>query len=349
MGKPFLPFRRWAKRAFRFRVVTLLALTLVAAIWFAFKFYREPITSQNLSLLRPIRTIEKDVWQIRSSPDRTRLALVSWEQPVDIREMQTLLPIQTLCQSRKVIHFAFSSDPNVIAFCENSKTVEVVNREIDRSIQIATANPQPKMEFSPDGRLLATGGYGNAAFLWSVADGSLVHQLNIGSATGGLTARFSPDGDTLAIGNRNGATRLFDVSTGTERLVLHKEMSQGLEFHPSGDRLAIGYTDGSIVVWETVSGRRVAQKATPADEIYCVAWSPDGNLLASCGRNGDIVIWDGPTLTPLHRFAAPPWVIYVCFSPDGARLISAGGDFINTQTRKVRVWGVPLTQRLLGR
>lgn len=46
------------------------------------------------------------------SPDRTCLALVVWEKPVEILESVTLIPLKTVGKGKKGIHFAFSADPN---------------------------------------------------------------------------------------------------------------------------------------------------------------------------------------------------------------------------------------------
>ncbi len=77
-----------------------------------------------------------------------------------------------------------------------------------------------------------------------------------------------------------------------------------------------------------------------ADEIYRVDWSPDGKLLASAGLNTAITVWNGEDLTLLQELESPEWVIGLRFSPDGTRLITAGGGRQTGSPREVRVWGV---------
>lgn len=317
----------------------LVAMTLLSA-WLAYKFYREPITPANLNEIEALTTIDEDVWEVEWSPDRTWLALVSWEKPVEIREARTLLPLKTVGKDKKIIHFAFSPNPNVVAYSENGTTVEIVNSEAEQSILLQTGAKQPRIAFSPDGSLVATGGYENSAKLWRTTSGELIHTLDMGSVRGGLTVLFSPDGKTLAVGNRNSSTRLFDVETGALVQELNKRSSHGLAFHPTGETLAIGYVDGSLALWDVSTGAMKHEAYPGAEEIYRVDWSPNGELLASSGLNAEITIWNGNDLTPLHALESPEWVIGLKFSPDGSRLITAGGGRQPGSPREVRIWGV---------
>lgn len=46
-------------------------------------------------------------------------------------------------------------------------------------------------------------------------------------------------------------------------------------------------------------------------------------------------------VTKRARLPAPPWVISIKFSPNGSRLLSAGGHPTQGSQRSVTVWGVP--------
>jgi WD40 repeat protein len=185
-----------------------------------------------------------------------------------------------------------------------------------------------------------TAGYSTAAKLWSAESGKLVRTLDCRSSPSGLRPVFSPDGRTIAIGDRNSHTIVFDVATGKRLLTLSVPETQELAFHPSGLSLAVAYANGSLRLWETATGELLAEHEQVAEEIYTLDWSPDGKLLASAGLNGDICLWD-EQLRPLHALPAPEWVISVKFSPDGTRLMTAGGAFSDRTERTVTVWGVP--------
>ena len=331
---------RLVGRVFRFRLLTLLAALTAVGIWLGFAFPRQPIEPHNVNRLRPLDEIERAVWQLEWSPDRKRVAFVGWEMPVDVRETITLWPVRTVGEGRKLIHFAFSPDRNCVAYCENTTLVELLHLKSGRTLALDTGNPQPAMVFSPDGKLVATGGYGREASLWDAKTGKLVRTLIADlHGAGGLEVQFSPDGKLIAVGNRNSIARLYDVDTGRQLHVLDKPNSHDIAFHPSSRTVAISYVDASIVLWDVATGQVRAEQQTPAEEIYTLDWSPQGDLLASGGLKGDICLWS-EDLTLLRALPAPEWVISVKFSPDSSRLITAGGEPQPGGKRSVTVWGI---------
>jgi WD40 repeat protein len=72
------------------------------------------------------------------------------------------------------------------------------------------------LAFSPDGTLLASGGWDHAVWLWDVATGE-EHAVLHGYTDLVSNVAFSPDGATLAAGSADGTVRLWDTATGEER------------------------------------------------------------------------------------------------------------------------------------
>ncbi len=324
------------RRLFQYRLRTLLLVMTLAAVWLSLWTYRVRLTPSNISGVQQTTPIDKEVHSFRWSPDGRRVAFVGWEEPIEIRSATGLWRLRTI--DGPLIDFAFSPDPDVVACCENSRVAEIRNLRTGRTIKLDAKNDQPHPVFSPDGRLLATGGYGNAVRLWSVAEGKLLKVFDTGPTTGGLQPVFSPNGKILAVGNRNSTTRLFDVASGRQLRVLYRSLTQELQFDPTGRRLAISYVDGSVALWDVATGKLLHVCDTGAEEIYTLDWSPDGKMLAAAGLRGDILVLDGENLAVLKRLSGPEWVISVRFSPDGSRLLSAGGQRAPGSKRWVEVW-----------
>ena len=81
------------------------------------------------------------------------------------------------------------------------------------------------------------------------------------------------------------------------------------------------------------------------DEVFAVAFHPDGTRLATAGRDGAVWLWDlarGETVVRLPGHKSYVWSL--AFSPDGATLASGSGD------STVRLWDTaPLKVRYQAR
>ncbi len=320
------------RRPWRFRIrlslrMGMLVIALIAVL-IAAKYRREVITPRNVANLAPVATLAKnDIWRIAWSPRRDRMGIVGWEAPVEVRDAVSLALLETIGDGKKIIKFAFSPKDGVVAYKENgTETATILDRRTGTTIHLDAGNDQADVVFSPDGKWLATGGYGTTVRLWRVDDGQLVRTFDAGPVSGGLTLAFSPDGQLLAVGNRNSTTGIFEVTTGTLLFGLPKRMSQELQFSPDGKTLAVVYVDASVALWNVADGSLIAERKTPAEELYTVDWSPDGSLLATAGRQAKITIWDPRDLSVIRELPAPEWVIRVKFTPDGLNLHTAGGS-----------------------
>ena len=307
------------------------------------QYRRESITPSNVKDLAPVARLDKDdIWRIAWSRDRDRMGVVGWEKPVEVRDAISLKLLETIGEGKKIVQFAFSPKEDVVAYSENAKanTAKILDLGSGKTITLDAGGDQANVTFSPDGSLLATGAYGTAVRLWSVADGGLIGDFDVGPIAGGLTPEFSPDGRMLAVGNRNSSTRLFETATGKLLSVLPKASSHEIQFHPGGHTLAVTYVDGSVALWSVPDGKLIHERASGAKELYTVDWTPDGSVLATAGREGTITLWDPRDLTVIRELTCPEWVVRVKFSPDGMNLHYAGGMNRPVVKRHLGVLGV---------
>jgi WD40 repeat protein len=231
--------------------------------------------------------------------------------------------------------------------------------------------------YTPDGRTLITaidpsgdpddGIRGGSVELWDAATGKLRSSLR--PFTAGVNAvAVSPDGKLLATGGLEyhatrgrpdirGECRLWDPATGAElgELRGHENSVQAVAFSPDGRRLATASQDTTVKVWDVPARRELATfrghftrkpdgvvKAGTGMIVLCVAFSPDGRLVASGGCDGRVKVWD----VAANREATSPeghddWVYGVAFTPDSRRLVSACRD------GSVKVWDVATGKELL--
>ena len=227
------------------------------------------------------------------------------------------------------------------------------------------------VDFSPDGRKLASGGAyivqsGAQLFyaenkLWAARTGALLAQTprdQLLGATNEIT--FSPDGQTIATANgavycypKGGcgsvAPGLADYSALQLSLldVAHTTpINATIDYSPDGSLLATGeyYTDYRIQIRNAADLSVILTlpghiEAPNNFGTFSVRFSPDGTLLASGGVDGNVKIWrvsDGTLLQTLSiGTELTPNVFTVSFSPDG-QFLAAGTDALHT----IKVWRV---------
>jgi RNA polymerase sigma factor (sigma-70 family) len=193
------------------------------------------------------------------------------------------------------------------------------------------------VEFSPDGKLLGTGGEGGEIHVWDIASGKEVRAIRAGQTVGSLA--FSPDGKTLASGAatydgtpvRGPTIRLWDVPTGKPAGSLpHGGHVFQLVFSPDGKRLATSGWDHEFGprLWDLAAGTEVP--LPPADaECDALAFSADSRLLAwgSGARDNRVRVLDVATRQQLFDFRGHHSGLFpLAFAPDGRLLASAGGE-----------------------
>ncbi|CAG7734757.1 unnamed protein product [Allacma fusca] len=80
---------------------------------------------------------------------------------------------------------------------------------------------------------------------------------------------------------------------------LHTGAVNQFAFHPSGDYAVTVAEDANIKILDLVEGRPIYTLHGPREALYAVAFSKDGSLLATAGKDKELLIWE-PSLVPYN-------------------------------------------------
>jgi hypothetical protein len=183
------------------------------------------------------------------------------------------------------------------------------------------------ISFTPDGKLIAAGGWDASIQIWTAANGK--QQLPGISGFQGHAAPFSPDGTTIAGGSQTGNNVLvWDVAS---RRVLQtfsgpSDKVQSVAFSPDGKSLVSGGNDPTIFIWDLSNPQAGRKLVGHKQEVYSVAFSTDGKRIASASFDTNVIVWDVASGQPLKTLAGANKMSAAIFSSDDGWLATAGWD-----------------------
>ncbi len=249
------------------------------------------------------------------------------------RAMLAAQPAALSGPSGEVEFVAFSPDGSTLIFGLDSSRLFWGRPGDERSYQPADLQTGEILAFTAGGDFVL------AANLSSLQREQLTPVTHLHGPNLGVYA-FSPDGQLFASSWPSSPTeyRLEVRRVSGNGLLWRQETSPPAQLAISPDNASLGMAiSGSVEVWRIAEKtRQYRLRPHKQIDLACLAFSPDGQLLATAGSEGIIYLWnaaDGLFLRTLegHRGS----IRDLAFSPDGSLLASVSAD------GSLRLWGVP--------
>ncbi|MCB0185568.1 MAG: hypothetical protein KDE31_14970, partial [Caldilineaceae bacterium] len=277
------------------------------------------------------------LWELHRYRAKTGLAGRIRPDPID-GPAAGVTTVATQHDGSSVLALAFS--PNGLLLASGDKTGTVTLRQAESLEPLASFQAHSvetrSLVFGPESRILYSGGGGGPSSIriWDVAHNELLARLLQDETTWSLG--LTPDGKTLVSGREDSTVHLWNVSEPSHPALIHSlygyRMSlTTLAWSPCGRWLATGDVHGDILVWDVSNEQPMQRYEMKCEDgpVYAVAFSPDGNLLAStsgAAAQHSVRVWDPGSGTRQAAVSLDMVQLSVAFAHGGRTLLSSGRD-----------------------
>jgi WD40 repeat protein len=210
-----------------------------------------------------------------------------------------------------VLSLAFSPEGKLLATASHDNLIKLWDVTTGREVRALAGHIKSvkAVAFSADGRQLVSDGYDDTVRVWDVSTGrELSHYQSKGFSHFEAVA-FTPDGRAVAVGWQPDGLKLLDVSNGRELFTFGESKyfgggkSAAISFDVKTLAVADYYEDGTKL-WNFTTGALRATLKGHTNDVYAIAFSPDGKLILTGSKDAIAKLWDAATGTELASLVA---------------------------------------------
>ncbi len=188
------------------------------------------------------------------------------------------------------------------------------------------------LDFSPDGRLLATGGGEPSRFgeikLFDARTGELVRDLGEPHSDTVFGLDFRPDGTMLASCGADKIARVFDLASGQQlrKFEGHTHHVLDVVWRWDGQRLVTCGADNVLKVWDFQTGEQVRTIGGHSKQVTALSVVPRTNQVVSCGADAQVRRYNTDNGGTVRTYGGARDFLYAVSVDAQARWVAAGGQ-----------------------
>ena len=261
-------------------------------------------------------------------------------------------PVGLLAAGAKNLLVSASDDKSVTAWDANPgwKLIATLGPPAENTLDLAKSvfiNRVLSLAFSPDGKLLATGGgdpsRSGELILWNVEGKSVVRNIADAHSDTVFSIEFSRDGKFMVSGAADKFVKQFEVETG--KLVRsyegHTHHVLGVSWKGDGSRIASAGADNAIKIWNVETGEQHRTIQNYAKQVTSIHFIGATDNVVSCGGDKTVKMHRANDGGNYRNFGGMPDFVYsVACTRDEGLVIAGGEDGV------LRVWNGTNAQEL---
>ncbi len=148
------------------------------------------------------------------------------------------------------------------------------------------------IEFSPDGRQIASSAADKTIRLLDLATGDVARSLE-GHTHHVLSVAWQDDGETVASASADQSVKIWNTLTGEQRRTIgggSKEIT-AVEFVQTSNQVAAACADGQVRLYDSSNGKAIRTFNASGDFLFTLSVTPDGKKLLAAGQSGVVRVW----------------------------------------------------------
>jgi WD40 repeat protein/class 3 adenylate cyclase len=269
------------------------------------------------------RPVKAAAW----SPDGSQIAITQATEVV-IYQIESRRELRRLTgHSDELSAVAWTAEGSRLASSARDRTIRIWNADSgEQTATIPHIGTFAHMAWDPQGKRFAVGSQGESLHVFS-RDGTPAWKAEVN--VWGIA--WHPNGERFATIDEF-KIRIWDANTGSQLRLIEPYGSHGggfgaISWSPDGKVFAVGDTGFGVSIIEADTGKRVTRFAAANSTVTRVAWSSDGNHLATSSRDeGTIAIWTTNDWERKESLRGHLPVTSLAWHPSLQRVASASAD-----------------------
>ena len=203
------------------------------------------------------------------------------------------------------------------------------------------------VDFSPDGKLLASGSRDKHACVWDLASGQMVGKP-LAHPDWVFAVRFRQDGERLVTACRDHAARIWDWQKGEQEGPALEDRDEvfDAQFHKNPRWVLTAGRAQTVRIWDTLTGKPVTPSYVFSKNVQQLLCTPDGRQLLVPGARNALTLVDLSMLSGAEAIMNDPARINATAETIAGKRVVGGGVTNLTTADWLERWH--LAERALG-